>query len=71
MKELVRLRKLELSDKNQIARLMNNKNIWDNLRNYVPFPYTEQDAMDFIGFANNNNRQEVFAIDYLLNLSEY
>ena len=61
---MVSLRKLVLEDKTKIAQLLNNKNIWDNLRNHVPFPYSEQDAINFIGFVNSNNQQEVFAIDY-------
>ena len=61
---MVSLRKLVLEDKTKIAQLLNNKNIWDNLRNHVPFPYSEQDAINFIGFVNSNDQQEVFAIDY-------
>jgi len=59
----IKLRRFELSDIVQLARLCNNKKIWDNLRDFIPYPYTEQDAEDFIAFCNTENPQVTFAIE--------
>ena len=58
------LRKLTYSDKGNLAKLLNNKKIWDNLRNRIPYPYQEKDAEDFIKLINNDNLHQVFAIEY-------
>ncbi len=61
---IVILRKLTFSDKVILAELLNNKKIWDNLRNRIPYPYQEKDAENFINLINNDNLQHVFAIEY-------
>ncbi len=61
---IVKLRKLETSDTKEVAILMNNKKIWDNLRNHIPFPYTETDAENFIELVKDDNSQKTFAIEY-------
>ena len=58
------LRKLKPSDKTALAQLLNNKKIWDNLRDAIPHPYHERDAENFIQFANSNPQQHIFAITY-------
>ncbi len=60
----VELRKLRTSDANALAILMNNKKIWDNLRDYVPFPYALKDAQDFIKRDAEDTKNAVFAIDF-------
>ena len=60
----VKIRSLELSDKLRLAELMNNKKIWDNIRDYIPFPYSVSDAEFFINLSQNDNSLENFAIDY-------
>lgn len=47
-----------------IAKHANNKNIADKLRNVFPFPYTLQNATDYINFciANEDNQQICNAI---------
>jgi len=62
--ENVRLRKLELSDKETLAKLLNNKKIWDNLRDYIPYPYRIEDAELFINLTKENNPQQVFGIEF-------
>ncbi len=62
--DMVSIRKMKFSDKADIARFMNNKNIWDNLRNFIPFPYNENDAENFINLIENDDNQIVFAIEY-------
>ena len=42
------LRKLAFADAPAIAALANNKKIWDNVRNQMPFPYAVSDAEKFI-----------------------
>lgn len=60
----LRLRPFKESDSKTLAGLCNNKKIWDNLRDYIPFPYTEQNAKDFITHCNNENPQYTFAIEF-------
>ncbi len=58
------LRKLQNEDADQIALLLNNKKIWDNLRDYVPFPYHKADAVTFIDSCQEENPQTTFAIEH-------
>jgi RimJ/RimL family protein N-acetyltransferase len=60
----IKLRELHLSDKSQLAKLANNKKIWDNLRDSFPFPYSEKDAELFINLTIEENPKQNFAIDY-------
>ena len=36
------------SDKTALAAIINNKNILDNLRDGIPYPYSEKDAEEYI-----------------------
>lgn len=60
----VRLRRLSVADKQVIARLCNNKNIWDNLRDSFPIPYSEKDAEEFIKLCMDENPAATFGINY-------
>ena len=42
------LRKWELSDAADLAKALSNKRILDNLRDGLPYPYTEEDAKEYI-----------------------
>lgn len=44
---IVKIRKWELSDAKDLALALSNKKIQDNLRDGVPYPYTEQDGKDY------------------------
>ncbi|MBN1604183.1 MAG: GNAT family N-acetyltransferase [Chitinispirillaceae bacterium] len=44
--------------------MCNNKNISDNLRDYIPFPYTEKDAEAFIGSCSKENPTVTFGVVY-------
>ncbi|MBT8209515.1 MAG: GNAT family N-acetyltransferase [Eudoraea sp.] len=44
----ISLRPLTPADTEILARLANNKKIWDGVRDHFPFPYTLDDALDFI-----------------------
>lgn len=46
--ELVRM---EPSQAPEIARLLNDRRVWNTLSDIVPFPYSEQDALDFIALV--------------------
>ena len=39
------------SDISALAKYLNNKRIWDNCRDILPYPYTEEDAARFIESA--------------------
>ncbi|CAM1359816.1 GNAT family N-acetyltransferase [Tenacibaculum xiamenense] len=60
----IRIRDLKPSDAPDIAKLLNNKNIWDSLRDYIPFPYTEKDAKEFINMTHKENLLHNFAIEF-------
>ncbi|MGL6297607.1 MAG: hypothetical protein ACRC1M_00380, partial [Methanobacteriaceae archaeon] len=49
-----RLRNLSINDSNSIAKYANNINIANKLRNAFPYPYTIDDAREFINSSINN-----------------
>ena len=53
-----------MTDKWQLAELANNKKVWDNLRDYIPFPYDESDAESFIDHTSKEDPRQTFAIIY-------
>ena len=58
----ITLRELTFADTAVIANLANNKNIWDNVRDRMPFPYKEEDAENFIKLVLKEDGPEVRAI---------
>jgi [ribosomal protein S5]-alanine N-acetyltransferase len=60
----VTLRVLQNTDAPILAQLANNKKIWDNLRDYIPYPYTQNDAEWFIGQCLQESPPLTFAIEY-------
>ena len=42
------LRKWHLSDAGDLAAALSNQKVLNNLRDGLPFPYTERDARDYI-----------------------
>lgn len=42
------IRKWKLGDAGDLAEMLNNKKIMDNLRDGLPFPYTVKDAEEYI-----------------------
>jgi len=58
------LRPLTDNDKDELARLANNKKIWDNLRDLMPHPYTTDNAIFFINMTKQEDPQMTFAIEY-------
>ena len=47
------LREWTTEDATDLAVAINNKNVLDNLRDGIPFPYTERDAVEFIAATLN------------------
>ena len=58
------LRKWRLSDAKDLAAALNNKKIPNNLRDGLPFPYTEQDARDYITAILSSEENSTFAYLY-------
>ena len=56
-----KIRKWKLTDAKNIAIALSNKKIQDNLRDGLPYPYTEQDGIDFISSMLSANEDETFA----------
>lgn len=60
----IKIRKWELSDAKDLSAALSNKRIQDNLRDGLPYPYTEQDGKEFISamLAADENDTFAFAI---------
>ena len=58
----IQLRALRDSDADDIARLANNKKVWDNVRDKMPYPYARKDAEFFIGLTKKEDPQVTFGI---------
>ena len=56
-----RIRKWELADAKDLSAALSNTKVQDNLRDGLPYPYTEQDGMDFISAMLSANENETFA----------
>ncbi|MDT7828218.1 GNAT family protein [Pricia sp. S334] len=63
-KASVQLRALKHSDVSTMARLANNKKIWNNVRDAFGHPYTEKNAREFIEKQSQSDTEKVFAVDY-------
>ena len=55
------LRKWRLSDAKELAAALNSKRILNNLRDGLPFPYTEQDAAAYITAMRSADENDTFA----------
>ncbi len=58
---ICKIRKWVLSDAADLAAALSNKKILDNLRDGLPYPYTEQDGRDFILAMLSADENETFA----------
>lgn len=57
------LRQWRKQDAEQLAKLANNKNIADNMSDQFPYPYTLQDAENWIALNENKRPTTNFAIE--------
>lgn len=55
------LREWRPEDRTALAALLNNRKILDNLRDGLPYPYTERDAGEFIAAMRAADRTKTFA----------
>jgi RimJ/RimL family protein N-acetyltransferase len=60
----ISIREWKLEDAKNLAKALNNKKVQDNLRDGIPFPYTEKDAKDYINamLSAKKDSQYAFAI---------
>ena len=56
-----RIRKWELADAKDLAAALSNTKIQDNLRDGLPYPYTEQDGIDYISSMLSADENDTFA----------
>ena len=61
---ICKIRPLEINDANDLSLVLNSKNVLDNLRDGIPFPYTATDAVEYINamLNDNNDKNYAFAI---------
>lgn len=55
------IREWRIDDKYDLAKVLNNKRILDNLRDGLPYPYTEKDAEDYIKYVLSSDKSKTFA----------
>lgn len=58
---ICRIRKWELSDAADLAAALSNRKVQDNLRDGLPYPYTEQDGAEYIKAMLSADETETFA----------
>ncbi|MGI6771963.1 MAG: GNAT family N-acetyltransferase [Acutalibacteraceae bacterium] len=55
------IREWRLDDKYDLAKIINNRNILNNLRDGIPYPYTEKDAEDYIRSVLSADKTKAFS----------
>lgn len=56
-----RIREWRMEDKNALAAMLNNKNILNNLRDGLPYPYTVNDAEEYIAAMLSVDKTRIFS----------
>ncbi len=56
-----KIRRWRICDAVDLATALNNKKVQNNLRDGLPYPYTERDAVDFITAMIKSDANTVFA----------
>ena len=57
----IKIRKWYIEDAGNLAAALSNKKVLDNLRDGMPYPYTEKDAEDYINAMLNSDPNSTFA----------
>jgi len=57
------LRDWKKSDAAPLARIANNKKIWDNVRDRLPYPYTEKDAKEWLALVRKQKKITTFCVE--------
>ena len=60
----IHLRRFEEQDMVVLTLLCNNRKIWNNVRDALPSPYTEEHALEFIRKCQKETPATTFAIGY-------
>lgn len=55
------IRKWKIEDAANLAEMLNNKNILNNLRDGLPYPYTKSDAEEYITSMLSSDKTKTFA----------
>jgi ribosomal-protein-alanine N-acetyltransferase len=58
-----RLREWKKTDVKELARIANNKKIWDNVRDRLPYPYTESNAKEWLEFVRKQDLVTTFCVE--------
>ena len=58
---ICKIRRWKLSDAKDLAIALSNRKVQDNLRDGLPYPYTEQDGKDYILDMLSANEDDTFA----------
>lgn len=58
---ICKIREWKLSNAASLAAALSNKKVQDNLRDGLPYPYTEQDGIDFISAMLSADKSDTFA----------
>ncbi len=56
-----KIRKWRIEDAVRLAEMLNNRNILNNLRDGLPYPYTETDAEEYINSMISADKNKTFA----------
>ena len=57
------LRPWQLEDADGLAAICNNKKVWNNVRDLMPYPYSRADAKDFLEMTKTKNPLENFCVE--------
>ena len=58
---ICKIREWKLSNAASLAAALSNTKVQDNLRDGLPYPYTEQDGIDFISAMLSADKSDTFA----------
>ena len=56
----IKIREWKIDDKSDLAENLNNTKVLDNLRDGLPYPYTEKDAEEFIRAMLSADKDKAF-----------
>lgn len=57
------LREWKRSDAATLAKIANNKKIWDNVRDRLPYPYTKKDAKEWLALVKKQKTVTTFCVE--------
>lgn len=61
------IRNWRMEDAGNLAQMLNNKNILNNLRDGLPYPYTKKDAEEYITSMLSSDKTKTFAFAVTVN----